>query len=376
MYNIHSHYENIFCALKDIVTHRRLLYLLPYGSTQPEHIESLSDELGHIPGVIKDGPLFIFYDQEPILGEFNYPLLEHVTQYNGPHILVTTEKNSETLDAIKSKYNIKTAYYFHHAFAASDWFRGYRYCTSIVPPAERKLVKKYITFNRITSGLRVYRSLFISELCRRGILDQGYVSYNDTCSENGYNYVRNLADARDSKLITHDTFLEACGTICQAPLPLRIDYQDQEFIPNHSFVLSAIEHTQESFCYVVTETCYWERKYHLTEKVFKPIVSQMPFILVGPAHNLKYLREYGFKTFSPWIDESYDDIEDPIDRMHAISRALEQICDCSTKELENILKEMTPVLEHNYNLFYSNQFLDCCWNELINNLQGAAQEFQ
>lgn len=373
MYNIHSHYENIFCALKDIVTHRRLLYLLPYGSTQPEHIESLSDELGHIPGDIKDGPLFIFYDQEPILGEFNYPLLDHVTQYNGPHVLVTTEKNSEPLEAIKSKYNIQTAYYFHHAFAASDWFRGYRYCASIVPPADRKLVKKYITFNRITSGLRVYRSLFISELCRRDILDQGYVSYNDTCSENGYNYVRNLADARDSNLITQETFLEASGTICQAPLPLRIDYQDQEFIPNHSFALSAVEKTQQSFCYVVTETCYWEKKHHLTEKIFKPIVSKMPFILVGAAHNLKYLREYGFKTFGQWWDESYDNIEDPIERMHAIGKVLEDISKHSFKDLELMLSEMSEVLEHNYNRFYSNDFLDYCWDELKDNLKNAAE---
>ena len=113
-------------------------------------------------------------------------------------------------------------------------------------------------------------------------------------------------DAASDKLITKEVAEKAIANINQTPLPLRIDYKDEKLIPNHSFVLSAVRETQESFLYVVTETCYWERKCHLTEKIFKPIVSRMPFILVGPAHNLKYLRSYGFETFGRWIDESYD----------------------------------------------------------------------
>jgi hypothetical protein len=83
MYNLNSHYENIFHALKGIIAHRRVLYLAPNGATQPENIETIADDLsvlntlnwGAIDHKRNDGPLLIFYDQEPILGEFNYNYL-------------------------------------------------------------------------------------------------------------------------------------------------------------------------------------------------------------------------------------------------------------------------------------------------------------
>lgn len=381
MYNIHSHYENIFLQLKNIVAYRRLIYLTPYGSTQPENVERMSDDVhptfnpSDPTQTVYNNPMFIFYDQEPIYGEYNHRLLDYIRDnYAAPFVLVTTEKNSQPLDKLKEKYKWETVYYFHHAFAAHDWFRGYRYCANLVAPPERKLIKKYISFNRLTSSTRVYRTILISELYKQGILDQGYVSYNDVCPDGG-TYQENLSLAVTNKLITADLATEVEENITNISLPLRIDYQDQAFIPNHSFVLSAVKETQESFCYLVTETCYWESKHHLTEKIFKPIISKMPFVLAGPAHNLKYLREYGFKTFDKWIDESYDDIEDPIERMTAISNTMRKICAYSLEELQAMLIDMQEVLDHNYNRFYSNEFLDDCWNELVTNLKNAMPEY-
>jgi hypothetical protein len=380
MYNIHSHYENIFNWLKTIVTHRRVMYLLPYGSTQPENLECLTDNLdelekemtsgGRFP-TLEEGPFFIFYDQEPIYGEYNYKLFDHIQHnYIGPYILISTEKNSKQLDAISKRYMWPTVYYFHHIFAAHDWFRGSALDKALVAPADRKLKKKYITFNRLTSSARVYRSLFISELIKRNILDQGYVSYNDVCPDGG-SYKENLLDGVNKGLYPESLANDAIENISKVPLPLRIDYKDREFIPNSSFKLSATAQTQESFVYVVTETCYWEEKCHLTEKIFKPIVSRMPFILVGCAHNLEYLRSYGFKTFGQWWDESYDEIEDPILRMQAIGDVLEEISSYSLEELEIMLTEMIPVLEHNYNLFNSQELLDTAWNEFETNIKAV-----
>ena len=345
---------------------------MPYGSTSPKNLEFLMQDIGFWPG--DRGQLFLFYDQEPILGTFNFELLDHVCKsflHGDKFVLITTERDSQTLDLIKEKYKCPVVYYFHHVFAAHDWFRGVKFDSRLVDPGKRKLTKKYITFNRITSNLRVYRSLFISELIKRDILDQGYVSYSDVCPENGSGYEQNLLGAVDEKLITEAVAVEAVNNISQVSLPLRIDFKDEKLIPNSSFILSAVTETQASFVYVVTETCYWERKCHLTEKIFKPIVSRMPFILVGPAHNLKYLRSYGFQTFSTWIDEGYDDIEDPIERMAAIGQVLEDICKLSLTDLESMLQRMSDVLEYNYNLFYSQKFIDRCWGELTDNLKSV-----
>lgn len=326
--------------------------------------------MSHLPST--GDPLFIFYDQEPIYGEFNFRLFDYIRDnISGPYVLVTTEKQSDALSRVQARYGWPVVYYFHHVFAAHDWFRGYQYDSQLIAPESRILKKKYVSFNRLTSYARVYRSLFISELVEHGILDQGHVSYNDVCPDNNLNYVSNLEDARNKNIITQEIFIKATQNISRAPLPLRVDYRDRNVIPNHSFVLSAVPETQESFVYVVTETCFWDRKYHLTEKIFKPIVSRMPFILIGPAHNLSYLKEYGFETFSSWWDESYDAIEDPVTRLKAATQTLSDICKKDYRELEAMLKDMSDVLNYNYNRFYSQDFLNSCWDELKEHLKFA-----
>lgn len=338
---------------------------MPYGSINPDHIEFLMNDMSHWPGI--RGPLFLCQDQEPVSLATNVPIIANVcTNFaqGQQFIFVTTEKESDDVDAVQKMYNCPVVYYFHHLFAAHDWFRGVRYDSRLISPMNRQLKKKYISFNRLTSGKRAYRSLFINELIVRDVLDQGHVSFSKICPDGG-DYEPHLR-ACD---IPQGLIEETVNNISRAP-EMRIDFVDQA-IPNQSFVLSAIEQTQESFVYVVTETCYWERKHHLTEKIFKPIVSQMPFILVGPAHNLKYLREYGFQTFSRWFDESYDDIEDPVQRMEAIGQVLLDLGNRSFDDLKEILVDMIPVLEHNYNLFYSHQLLDRAWAELTTNLELA-----
>lgn len=48
---------------------------------------------------------------------------------------------------------------------------------------------------------------------------------------------------------------------------------------------------------------------HLTEKIFKPIRTATPFVVLGQQRSLKALKSYGFETFDSIIDESYDEIK-------------------------------------------------------------------
>jgi hypothetical protein len=152
---------------------------------------------------------------------------------------------------------------------------------------------------------------------------------------------------------------------------LRIDTPIDKQIHNQSFSIGPILESIESFVHVVTETCFWEEKKHLTEKIFKPIVLKQPFILLGCANNLAYLKEYGFKTFDQWWDESYDLCQDPIQRINQVVHILETLCQMSNDELTNMLYQMEEVLEYNYNRFYSKEFVQDIWSELETNLQSA-----
>jgi hypothetical protein len=120
--------------------------------------------------------------------------------------------------------------------------------------------------------------------------------------------------------------------------------------------------------HIVTETVFYHDKLHLTEKTFKPIVSQRPFMLVAAPGNLAYLKSYGFQTFSKWIDESYDTIQDPDQRLQAIVDQTQRLCAMSDVELHQMHQEMMPVLEHNFNHLW-NKFSHHIVNELVDNFE-------
>ena len=326
---------------------------------------------------IKDSPLFLCFDQEPITKNLN-SLIEQIFNDWGHGkriILVNTENNSVIKNQILSKYNVIDCNYFFHIFAASDWYRGYQYCSDIIDPMQRHIKKKYITFNRITGHSRAYRSLLIAYLHKYKLLKHGHVSYSDICPIHG-DYHSNLCSLKDLYNVDTKIIDSAIQNLSQIKFPLRIDNQELQFIPNGSQTIDALPQLMESFLYIVTETCFWENKHHLTEKIFRPIITKHPFVLLGCKDNLHYLKKYGFQTFDNWWDESYDQIIDPIERMKAVVKIINDISAMSNEDLEAMLQEMKYVLDHNYNLFYSKDLINTAWKELKENIIVATAQSQ
>lgn len=85
----------------------------------------------------------------------------------------------------------------------------------------------------------------------------------------------------------------------------------------------------------------------ITEKTIKNLYIGKPFIMMGGAYSLARLQQAGFKTFSPWINESYDQIENNYLRFEAIKAEIDRIAMLSIDELNNIYQEMLPTLEYN-----------------------------
>lgn len=119
---------------------------------------------------------------------------------------------------------------------------------------------------------------------------------------------------------------------------------------------------QSSFLHVVTETVFDYPHNSFGEKTWKPIVNLRPFIIVGPPHSLRDLQSLGFKTFSNWWDESYDQILDPLSRMRSIIDVLKKICGHRLEDLLKIYDEMEPILKFNYDHYYG-PFIDESLNE-------------
>ena len=353
--------------LNSIVTQPTVVYLHPFGATSIDNIESLSN--------CGDGPIIVAFDQEPIIHHYNHDLFtiikKNFKKYRGgprPIILLNTEKYGAEKNKVLDEFNFVDANYFFHGLAASDWYRGYQYCTNLTPPSKRTINKKYITFNRITGNSRVYRSFLIGELAERNLLDHGHVSYSEVCPVHGH-YEKNILETVYKYKVPNDYVLKIKDLLDNINFPLRIDCNGP--IPNGSQTIGPVSAIVESFLHVVTETCFWDDRTHLTEKIFKPIVARQPFVLLGCANNLSYFKSYGFKTFDAWWDEGYDRIQDPIKRLQAVVNIIDDICKMSNEDLEAMLRGMNRVLEHNYELFYSREFVNTIWNEITSSLDSA-----
>ena len=69
-----------------------------------------------------------------------------------------------------------------------------------------------------------------------------------------------------------------------------------------------------------------------------------PFILVAPYGTLQYLKEFGFRTWDQWWDESYDLEPDPAKRLLKIFDIIDYIDSKSIEELRELYQQMRPIL--------------------------------
>lgn len=106
----------------------------------------------------------------------------------------------------------------------------------------------------------------------------------------------------------------------------------------------------EYFLEIVAETDILSTNW-ITEKTIKNLYIGKPFILMCGVYSLEKIKSYGFKTFSPWIDESYDNIKNNHLRLEAILKEIDRISKLSYTELTIMHNEMQHIFEHNRNVY-------------------------
>ena len=102
------------------------------------------------------------------------------------------------------------------------------------------------------------------------------------------------------------------------------------------------------FVDIVTESRFAQPTANFSEKTLQPIFYKKPFILAAPPRTLEYMKGLGFKTFSEFWDESYDDCHDHETRLLMIFKLIDEINDKSIDELKIMYDKMTDILEHNF----------------------------
>lgn len=102
---------------------------------------------------------------------------------------------------------------------------------------------------------------------------------------------------------------------------------------------------------IITETDFTNPTGYVSEKTWKPISFFHPFILVGNPKSLEFLKKFGFKTFHPFIDESYDLVFDNTERFSIIEKEIIRIGNMSIDEIHEWYWNMKDILIYNYELF-------------------------
>jgi hypothetical protein len=100
-----------------------------------------------------------------------------------------------------------------------------------------------------------------------------------------------------------------------------------------SGIAGHFEEMDRSWFTAVTETEMRRAPSRITEKVLKPLVNFHPLVLFGNPGGLEMIRDYGFATFAPLVDEAYDEEPEPRRRFDLAYAEVVRLCRMRDDEL-------------------------------------------
>lgn len=196
--------------------------------------------------------------------------------------------------------------------------------TDVLSPPERIrgacVEKKHCKYDFLLTSViksgRIHRFLLKKEIeSRPKILNRGYINFNN----------RNKSDNCNNKNWKGD-------------FPKYKSYHG--WVDCHP----SMDLYKNCWLEVIPETLYDDFHY-LTEKTTKAFITKTPFLVLATCGYLEFLRSIGFKTFSPFIDESYDSEPNLEKRTRLLVDSLEKIVFSGA---ENCYNQVQEILNHNY----------------------------
>lgn len=357
--------ENFYWILSQVLLKPRAIscrYFYPFGTT--DHLSCHEFQLENYTkfGTLDEHHVLFHFDQEPIYPESDGHIFNgtKTNYFKAARILANSEKSVLKKHFCK-KYQLLDWYYFYHGFAALNWYRDAMYLDH-----EPGWSNPFISLNHLVRNKRSYRMALTARLIERRLIDSGLVSFHGTAQDcqNELKDPYSALSAADKKLVEKNL----CSGNPQRVIDTdRVTATWSARMGYHEYGLR-----QKGLWHLVNETVFYDDKLHLTEKIFQPVVTERPFILVAAPGSLAYFKSYGFHTFGDWIDESYDTILDPCKRLDAITDQVQNIVAQPRSVLDSMFRDMKPVLEHNKRHFFTD-FKRLIVNELVENLDTCVR---
>jgi hypothetical protein len=214
------------------------------------------------------------------------------------------------------------------------------------------LFNKEKNFLSLNSKIRAHRVLVISELYRRNVVNNSFLSFIGSTfdhPETTIGYAKKTLDQvfANAPYISQE-IKDGVENYTHNWQPLILD-GTADSIYNNSVVA---EHYEKSYFSLVTETGM-DHYLRVTEKTFKPIANYHPFIIIGCHGTLAYLRSLGYQTFPELFDESYDQETNIPKRLLMVVDQVEKFVNLSKEEKDKKYQQVHEKILHNANLFFN-----------------------
>jgi hypothetical protein len=270
--------------------------------------------------------------------------------------LCHSEKNSANLKLYESNGFIGV-YWWSHAIIAHDWFRYAIHDLKLIPDFNN-INKDFLVYNRAWSGTREYRLLFTELVANHNLIDSCNITFSPVDNKTHYSSYT----FENKNLSIQRTDLEKIYPANTASTCASADYNSADY------ATTGIE--------IVLETLFDDQRNHLTEKTLRPIACGRPFIMVSTPGSLKYLQSYGFETFDGLIDESYDQITDPVQRLNAVIQEMQRIKNLAHREKMLFWKKLYEIAQRNQQRFFSAEWQNSIISEYLTNLKSSLTEME
>lgn len=210
--------------------------------------------------------------------------------------------------------------------------------------------KKFLSFNR---RWRLHRPCIVGLLKAKGLLDHGLVSLGKSDDHMSWDIVFDtIVKILEPDQHLQELFVKNKKMISSIP-ELYLDTTDlitpKDRIVGNVDIKKLINLYQQTYFSVVTETYFFENPGRfLTEKTFKPIAFKHPFILMAQPNSLELIKRLGYKTFHPYINESYDTELDNMKRLRLILDEIERLSTMSNSQVDEFISNVKEITNFNF----------------------------
>ena len=271
-------------------------------------------------------------------------------------IIAHSEQNSHQVEQYKQNGFIPV-YFWSHALIAADWFR-YAQHDPLLEHHIENISRDFLIYNRAWSGTREYRLTFTEMLANSTIASNCQTTFSPV--DDGQHYTQH--QFKNPTLQINHNRLQEIFVLNKHLSSASADYNSLDY--------------KQSGIEIVLETLFDDTRWHLTEKTLRPIACGKPFMLVATPGSLQYLKNYGFETFGEYINEDYDLIINPQNRLQAIVSEMTRIAKLSNEQKRKLWQQLHVISNRNQQRFFSTAWQDSVEQEFYYNLDHAINKMK